>query len=120
MRHWGELTSLFKSLRRAQGEDQAKEVVRQIERFLADKNEQARASYEEAGEDLLTLFKLNVPNTLNTSLLSTNAIENVFKNLRRHIGRVCRWRKETKMAGDVPFVVKTRGDFLMRIVCLVA
>jgi transposase-like protein len=98
MRHWGELTSLFKSLRRAQGEDQAKEVVREIERFLAGKNEQARASYEEAGEDLLTLFTLNVSNTLNTSLLSTNAIENVFKNLRRHIGRVCRWRKETKMA----------------------
>lgn len=97
-RHWSELTRLFKSLRRAQGEDHAKEVVGQIERFLADKNEQARASYEEAGEDLLTLFTLNVPNTLNVSLLSTNSIENVFKNLRRHIGRVCRWRKETSMA----------------------
>lgn len=55
-------------------------------------------SFEEAGEDLLTLFRLNVPNTLHVSLLSTNCIENAFKNLRRHIGRVCRWRHETKQA----------------------
>ena len=32
---------------------------------------------------------------LNISLLSTNCIENVFKNLRRHIGRVSRWRENT-------------------------
>jgi putative transposase len=39
-----------------------------------------------------------VPNTLNVSFLSTNNIENVFKNLRRHIGRVCRWREQSSQA----------------------
>ncbi len=39
-----------------------------------------------------------MPSTLNVSLLSTNSIENVFKNLRLHIGRVCRWREDTSQA----------------------
>ncbi|MFW6278017.1 MAG: hypothetical protein ACOC1T_01260 [Halorhodospira sp.] len=69
-----------------------------IRAFLADKNAQARESFEEAGEDLLGLFHLEVPNTLHGSLLSTNCIENVFKNLRRHLGRVCRWREDTAQA----------------------
>ena len=64
----------------------AKEAAEAIETFLSNKNAQARDSFEEAGEELLELFRLNVPNTLNVSLLSTNCIENAFKNLRRHIG----------------------------------
>lgn len=39
-----------------------------------------------------------MPNGLHKSLLSTNCIENTFKNLRRHIGKVCRWREETDQA----------------------
>ena len=69
-----------------------------IRTFLKDKNAQARASFEEAGDDLLRLFHLEVPNSLHRSLLSTNSIENVFKNLRRHLGRVCRWRENTGQA----------------------
>ncbi|GEM_PF-3588346 len=38
------------------------------------------------------------PNELSISLLSTNCIENVFKNLRLHIGRVSRWRENTDQA----------------------
>ena len=97
-KHGKALASLFKSLRESQGEEAAKEAAEAIETFLRDKNAQARDSFEEAGEELLELFRLNVPNTLNVSLLSTNCIENAFKNLRRHIGRVCRWRKETSQA----------------------
>jgi peptidoglycan/LPS O-acetylase OafA/YrhL len=41
------------------------------------------------------LFTLEVPNTLNTSLLSTNCIENPFRNVRSRIGRVKRWRNST-------------------------
>jgi hypothetical protein len=69
--------------------------VDDIERFLANKNAQARASFEEVGSELMTLLGLGVINDLNISLLSTNCIENVFKNLRRHIGRVSRWRENT-------------------------
>ena len=97
-KHWGELARLFNGLRRAQGEEAALEASEEIRVFLSDKNAQARESFEEAGEELLALHRLNVPNTLNVSLLSTNAIENSFKNLRRHIGRVCRWREETHQA----------------------
>ena len=49
-------------------------------------------SFEEAGPELLTLARIEI-NELSVSLLSTNCIENVFKNLRRHIGRVSRWRE---------------------------
>jgi transposase-like protein len=95
---WKELADLFKRLRLSQGKKQAEEAKRSLELFLANKNAQARESLEEAGEELLALFELEVPNTLNISLLSTNVIENTFKNLRRHIGRVARWRKTTHQA----------------------
>lgn len=97
-KHWATLAELFNRLRRAQGEEAALEAAEDIAAFLSDKNAQAQESFAEAGEELLALFRLNVPNTLNVSLLSTNAIENAFKNLRRHIGRVCRWREETRQA----------------------
>lgn len=97
-RHWGDLNRLFARLRKAQGGKQAEEVATEIRSFLKDKNAQASASFEEAGEDLLRLFHLEVPNTLHRSLLSTNCIENAFKNLRRHLGRVCRWREQTGQA----------------------
>lgn len=97
-RHWAELAALFKKLRQGQGEKEARQAAEAVRAFLKDKNAQARESFEEAGEDLLRLFELEVPNTLHRTLLSTNCIENVFKNLRRHIGRVCRWHRETDQA----------------------
>jgi len=39
-----------------------------------------------------------VPNTLHRSLLSTNAIENSFRNTRNKLGRVTRFRAETDQA----------------------
>ena len=97
-RHWSEINRLFNRLRRSEGSEAAREALADIETFLADKNQQARDSLQEAGAQLLTLLELEVPNTLNRSLLSTNCIENLFKNLRHHIGKVCRWREETAQA----------------------
>jgi transposase-like protein len=97
-RHWGELARLFSRLRKSQGAEAAKEAAEAIEQFLADKNAQARQSFAEADQELLSLFRLEVSNELSVSLLSTNCIENVFKNLRRHIGRVSRWRENTDQA----------------------
>ncbi len=97
-KHWKEMSTLFSKLRKAQGGEAAKETADAITYFLANKNAQARESFEEAGDELITLFRLGVSNTLHVSLLSTNCIENSFKNLRRHIGRVCRWREETEQA----------------------
>jgi transposase-like protein len=97
-RHWGEIAQLFNRLRRCQGSEAAREVLDEMERFLSNKNQQAKDSLNEAGSQLLTLLDLEVPNTLNRSLLSTNCIENLFKNLRRHIGKVCRWREQGDQA----------------------
>jgi putative transposase len=97
-RDWKALSVHFNRLRKAQGAEAALEACAALEGFLATRNAQARESYAETGEELLVLHRLAVPNTLNVSLLSTNSIENAFKNLRRHIGRVCRWRKNTDQA----------------------
>lgn len=97
-RHWGELAGLFKRLRKSQGKEQAEEIAEEIENFLSNKNAQAQASWAEAGEELLALPRLGVTNELYRSLLSTNCIENIFKNLRQHIGKVCRWRENTDQA----------------------
>ena len=65
---------------------------------LMDKNAAALDSLREAGEELITLHRLDVPSTLHVSLLSTNLIENSFRNTRRKLGRVTRFRAETDQA----------------------
>lgn len=97
-RHWGELGRLFKRLRQVQGKQAAEEVVGELESFLKPINAEALASLREAGEELIALQSLDVPNTLHRNLLSTNAIENSFRNTRRKLGRVTRFRAETDQA----------------------
>jgi len=97
-RDWGELARLFKRLREVQGGQAAREALMELERFLETKNAAALASLHEAGEDLIALHKLEVPSTLHTSLLSTNVIENSYRNVRRKLGRVTRFRAETDQA----------------------
>jgi len=97
-RDWGELARLFKRLREVQGEEAAREVYAELEAFLKPKNAQALESFYEAGEELIALHLLGVPSTLHKSLLSTNLIENSFRNTRRKLGRVTRFRAETDQA----------------------
>jgi transposase-like protein len=97
-RHWGELARLFKRLRSVQGEQAAEEVVGELKAFLKPLNAEALKSLVEAGDDLIALHRLNVPSTLHRNLLSTNAIENSFRNTRRKLGRVTRFRAETDQA----------------------
>lgn len=97
-RHWGELARLFKRLREVQGKQAAEEVVAELVAFLTPLNAEALKSLREAGEDLIALHRLEVPNTLHRNLLSTNAIENSFRNTRRKLGRVTRFRPETDQA----------------------
>ncbi len=98
-RHYGELHRLFTRLRKAQGIKAAEECLADLRRFLRNKNEEALNSLEEAGDELLAVHSLEVPSTLNRTLLNTNCIENPFRNVRAKIGRVKRWRPETDMAG---------------------
>jgi len=81
-----------------QGKDAALEVVDELRNFLKGKNAESLRSLEEAGEDLTALQSLNVPNTLHRNLLSTNAIENSFRNTRKKLGRVTRFRAGTDQA----------------------
>lgn len=97
-RHWGELAKLFTRLREVEGKEASEDVVRELERFLKPLNALALRSLREAGDDLIALHSLDVPNTLHRNLLSTNSIENSFKNTRRKIGRVSRFRAETDQA----------------------
>jgi len=91
----GEAARLWQRLRLAQGEGAGREALEQLRIFLLPLNAAAGASLAEAGENLITLHKLNVPATLNLTLLSTNAIENVMRNYRGQTARVSRWRLET-------------------------
>jgi len=97
-RDWGELARLMKRIRKAQGADAAREALGDLREFVKDRNAEAFASLEEAGEDLIALQLLEVPNTLHRNLLSTNIIENAIRNIRGKIGRVTRWRQETDQA----------------------
>jgi serine/threonine protein kinase len=63
--------------------------------------QKAVAAYEsllEAGGDLIALQTLGAPSTLNASFLSTNLIENPYRNVRKKLGRVTRFRPETDQA----------------------
>ena len=97
-KHWGELSRLFTRLRAVQGKTAAEEAVKEIEEFLEGKSAESLKSLHEAGEDLIALQSLEVPNTLHRNLLSTNAIENSFRNTRNKLGRVTRFRVETDQA----------------------
>ena len=97
-KHWPELIRLFKRLRQVQGKAAAQEVVSELEEFLSGKNAQSLQSLHEAGDDLIGLHSLDVPNTLHRNLLSTNAIENSFRNTRNKLGRVTRFQPETNQA----------------------
>jgi hypothetical protein len=66
--------------------------------FLKGINAEAYRSLHEAGDELLALHRLNVPNALHRSLVSTKAIENSFSNPRRKLDRGTRFRAETDQA----------------------
>ena len=97
-RHHGALSGYFKRLRDAQGPEAGREIYNELREFLASKNLNALASIDEAGEDIIALHLIDAPATLNISLLSTNFIENSFRNVRAKTGRVKRWRAETAQA----------------------
>jgi transposase-like protein len=93
-----ELSLCFDRLRKAEGAEAGREALSELERFVSRCNAAAVESLREAGDDMLGLHGLNVPATLNVSLLSTNLIENPFRNVRRKTDRVCRWRKDSEQA----------------------
>lgn len=97
-RDWPELERYFSRLRKVEGGEAALEVLLEFDRFLERKNKAARDSLHEAGLDLIRVHLLDTPSTLHVSFLSTNIIENTFRNFRYESERVNRWRAETDQA----------------------
>jgi len=91
----GVLAQHFKEIRLARGEKTAKEAVLALRLFLTKRSAEAVRSLDEAGEELIALHCLDVAPSLYVTLLSTNSIENSFKNVRSKLGRVDRWRPDT-------------------------
>ena len=97
-RDWPELEGYFSRLRKVEGGQAALEVLLELDGFLERKNKAGRESLHEAGLDLIQVHLLETPATLYVSFLSTNMIENTFRNFRYESGRVNRWRTETDQA----------------------
>jgi putative transposase len=93
-----ECSRLISKIRKAQGENDGREALDNLGEFLKEKNYAAYQSLLEAGGELISLHRLEVPSTLNVSLLSTNIIENTMLNIRRKTDRNHRWRPETQQA----------------------
>jgi transposase-like protein len=85
-------------MRRAEGKESGQECLKELCEFVSGHSKAGVKSLEEAGEDLIGFHSLGAPSTLNVAFLSTNAIENSFRNLRRKLGRVSHWRGETDQA----------------------
>ena len=98
LKHHGECSGLIERIRKAEGEEDGKAGYAALEEFLGKHNQAALQSLREGGDELLTFHCLNVPATLNLTFLSTNIIENVMLNFRRHTNRVTKWDAKTDQA----------------------
>jgi putative transposase len=63
--------------------DDAKSMLKELEKWLRQKNESAADSLLEAFEELLTLHRLKIPALLRKTLITTNPIESMFSIVRQ-------------------------------------
>ena len=94
----GDLERLFNKFRKAGTLEAAKEIMEELEQFVAKHSAEGLKTLHFAKEEMLTIHSLGIPDTLYKSLLSTNAIENSINNMRKVLKRIKRWRGETEMA----------------------
>lgn len=94
-KHQGEVVKRMNRLRGVQGAEAGEEAFEELLEFVRGKNLAAAESLERRKDGILAFHRLNVPATLNVTFLSTNHIENVMRNARGTVGRVCRWNDQT-------------------------
>jgi putative transposase len=63
--------------------EDAKQMLKSLEKWLRSKNESAADSLLEAFEELVTLHRLKVPALLRKTLKTTNPIESMFSLVRQ-------------------------------------
>lgn len=74
----------------------AKNMLKELDGWLREKNVSAADSLLEAFEELLTLHRLKIPTMLRTSLMTTNPIESMFSTVR-HCERNLKRSRGSKM-----------------------
>lgn len=94
-KHQKEVVQRMNRLRGVQGAEAGEEAFEELLEFVRGKNLAAAESLESRKDGILAFHRLNVPATLNVTFLSTNHIENVMRNTRGTIGKVCRWNAKT-------------------------
>ncbi len=72
--------------------EDAKKALAEFKGWLIKINESSAKSLDEAGEELLTLHRLNVPELLRKTLHSTNTIESIFSTVRHCEKNIKRYR----------------------------
>jgi len=77
--------------------EDARQELKRLEVWLAERNESAAASLREGREELLTLHRLEVPSALRVSLHSTNVIESAFSTVR-HGEKNLKWYRNSRMS----------------------
>ena len=87
----------FKALREAQGRQAGEEAFDELLDFVSESNAAAGLALKARRDALLAFHHLEVPATLNITFLSTNLIENVFRNWREATGNVKRWNEKQDM-----------------------
>jgi transposase-like protein len=92
-----EALRLFRRLRLAQGSTAALAAYTELHKWLGERHAGAQQSLTDVKGRLLVVHALEVGEDLQRSLLSTNAIENVMRNLRAHMHGVKRWRTDGTM-----------------------
>ena len=92
-----EFDSYCSRLRDAQGKDAGDESFDEVLDFLSERNAAAALALKTRRENLVAFHQLNVPSTLNVTFLSTNCIENSFRNWREATGNVKRWSLKRDM-----------------------
>jgi transposase-like protein len=88
---------LFRCLRQAEGKEAGEEAFEDLREFLADRNAAAALALNDRKDETLAMHRLELPATLNVTLLSTNAIENVIRNWREQTSNVKRWNVKGDM-----------------------
>lgn len=94
-KHQGEAVTKMNALRAVEGAEAGEEAFENLVKYVRSKNLAAAESLESRKDGILAFHRLNVPSTLNVTFLSTNNIENVMRNARQVVGRVCRWHDKT-------------------------
>lgn len=94
-KHQKEVVERMNRLRKVQGSEAGEEAFGELLTYVRSKNLAAAACLENRSEGILAFHRLNVPATLNVTFLSTNHIENVMRNTRGTLGKVCRWNQQT-------------------------